>query len=100
RRGPGAPPASWLERPLVEPVQREGGEPGARRQRIDEQEFLRRMDIATARAHRVDHRHPAGGDVVAVADPAAVAPAYRLAEIGAGALDQLEQLLRLGVDRL
>ena len=36
-----------------------------------------RVDGAAARAHRVDHRHAAGGDIVAVADAAGVAPADR-----------------------
>ena len=41
-------------------------------------------------AHRIDHRHAAGGDVVAVADPAARLPADLLAEIGARRADELE----------
>ena len=53
-----------------------------------------RMDRAAAHAHRVDHRHAAGGDVVAVADAAGRPPADRLAELGAAALDQREQLFR------
>ena len=69
-------------------------------QALDDQIFLVRMDRAAARAHRIDHRHAAGRDIVAVADPARVAPADVLAEIGAGALDQFEQFPRARVDRL
>src|SRR3712207_1985141 len=58
------------------------------------------MDGAAAHAHRVDDRDAAGGDVVAVAHAAAVAPPDVVAEIGAAAADQLEQLFRFGVDRL
>ncbi len=69
--------------------------PGALGQAFDDQIFLGRMDRAAARAHRVDHRHAAGGDIVAVADAARVAPADLLAEVGAAAPDQLEQPRRL-----
>src|SRR4051812_16685491 len=58
------------------------------------------MDRAAARAHRVHDRHAAGRDIVAVADPARIAPAYLLAEIGAGALHELEQGLRARIERL
>ena len=40
------------------------------------------MNLAAADAHRVDHRHPASGDVVAVAHTARRLPAEALAEIG------------------
>ena len=59
-----------------------------------------RMDGAAANAHRVDDGHAAGGDVVAVAHAAGIAPADRLAEIGAAARDQREQLLGRRVERL
>ena len=58
------------------------------------------VDLAAAHAHRVDHRHAAGGDIVAVAHPAGRLPADRLAEVGAGLLDQVEQRFGLGRQRL
>ena len=58
------------------------------------------MDRTAARAHRVDHRHAAGRDIVAVAHAAGVAPAYVLAEIGAAAADEFKQPQSLGVHRL
>src|SRR5690606_4848240 len=58
------------------------------------------MDRTAAHAHRVHHRHTAGGDVVAVAHPSAGLPAECLVEVGAGPPDEVEQRLRLGVDRL
>ena len=58
------------------------------------------VNLAAAHAHRVDHRHAAGGDVVAVADAAGGPPADRLAEVGAGLLDQPEQRFRFGRHRL
>ena len=79
---------------------------GQRRQRralgqaVDDQIFLAAVDLAAAHAHRVDHRHAAGGDVVAVAHAAGRLPADRLAEVGAGLADQLEQALRLRRHRL
>ena len=73
---------------------------GALGQAGDDQKFLVAADGAAARAHRVDHGHAAGGDIVAVADPAGVAPADLLAEVGAAAADELEQSHGLGVERL
>ena len=58
------------------------------------------VDLAAAHAHRVDHRHSAGRDIVAVADPAGRLPGDRLAEVGAGLLDQLEQRSASGVSGL
>src|SRR3546814_11048381 len=58
------------------------------------------MDRAAARAHRIDHRHPGRGDVVAVAHPAGIAPADVEAEIGAAALHKIEQARGAGIDWL
>ncbi len=73
---------------------------GALGQAVDDEEFVGRMDQAAARAHGVDHRHAAGGDIVAVAHPAGRPPGNGEAEIGAGRPDQLEQLRRARIDRL
>ena len=69
-------------------------------QAVDDQIFLRAVDLAAAHAHRVDHRHAAGGDIVAVAHPAGGLPADRLAKVGAGLPDQPEQRLGFARHRL
>src|SRR5690606_18557170 len=66
----------------------------------DDQVFVGRVDRSAAHAHRVDHRHAAGGDVVAVTDPATGLPADPLVEVGARLPDQVEQPLGGFVDRL
>jgi len=67
---------------------------------VDDQIFVRRMDRAAARAHGVDHGHPARGDVVAVADPAARLPGDRLAQRLAAVAHQSEQFQRRRGQRL
>src|SRR6185369_7104348 len=69
----------------------EGGKRRALLQTVGDQIFLHAVDLAAAHAHRVDHGHAAGGDIVAVAHPAGRLPGDALAEVGAGAFDQFEQ---------
>lgn len=58
------------------------------------------MDRAPAHAHGIDHRHPARGDVVAIAHPAGATPADLKAQSRAAVLDQPEQLLGTRIDWL
>ena len=53
----------------------------------------RAVDLAAAHAHRVDHRHAARGDIVAVAHAAGRLPGDALAKVGPGLLDEIEQAL-------
>ena len=58
------------------------------------------MNGAAAHAHRVDYRHSGSRDVVAVAYAAGRFPADVLSEFRAACLDEIEQALRLFIDRL
>ena len=69
-------------------------------QAVDDQEFLHAVDLAAAHAHRVDHRHAAGRDIVAVANAARRLPGDLLAKVGAGLLDQPEQCFCVFAQRL
>src|SRR3546814_12648519 len=67
-------------------------QPRALGEAVDDQKFVRAMNRAAARAHRVDHRNPARRDIIAVAHAAGRVPADRWqAERSTAALHQFEQ---------
>ena len=76
------------------------GQGGAFGEGRDDKVFTGRMDRSAAHSQGIDHRHPASGDIVAIADPARALPRDRLTQCRAALLDQPEQLFGLWVDRL
>ena len=69
-------------------------------QAVDDQIFVHAVDLAAANPHRVDDGHSARGDVVAVAHAARWLPRDRLAKVGAGLPDELEQRFGRARERL
>jgi len=54
----------------------------------DDQKLVCRMDGPAARPHRIDHRHAAGRDIVAVANSARRLPTDLLSKVRAGLFHQ------------
>ena len=96
RKSPSSPGAWYSQGQAMKHDRRQRGALGQRR---SDQVLVGRMDRPAAHPHGVDHRHAAGGDVVAVAHPAARLPANVLPEIGARSPHEVEQALGLGVHR-
>jgi hypothetical protein len=69
-------------------------------QAVDDQIFLHAVDLAAAHAHRVDHRHAAGGDIVAVAHAAVGCQPMPGRGRRRRLLDQVEQRFRFRVSGL
>src|SRR5207237_10226729 len=97
RRLPGGRGSSCT---LRKPGDGERAQGGALGEAVGDQIFLRAVDLAAANAHRVDHRHSASGDVVAVADTAGWLPGDRLAKVRAGLLAEAQQRLAFLAPRL